>query len=80
MVAADSGLIPPADEISIENAQVIIIGAGPVGLFLALKLAKAGVDVLVLEAEGQVSQSPRATTYVCILAVIWTFISGANTS
>ncbi|EXJ67585.1 uncharacterized protein A1O5_09598 [Cladophialophora psammophila CBS 110553] len=67
MAAADSVLIPQADEISIENARVVIIGAGPVGLFLALKLAKAGVDVLVLEAEGQVSQSPRATTYMPIV-------------
>ncbi|OQV05083.1 FAD binding domain-containing protein [Cladophialophora immunda] len=67
MATKTSSLIPPADEISIEHAQVVIVGAGPVGLFLALKLAKAGVDVLVLEAEAQVSQSPRATTYMPIV-------------
>lgn len=54
--------IPPADEIHREHATVIIVGAGPVGLFLALKLAIKGVDVLVLEAEPTVLQSPRATT------------------
>lgn len=55
--------IPSSDEIEYEHAQVIIVGAGPVGLFLALKLAQVGIDVLVLEAEQQVLQSPRATTY-----------------
>lgn len=60
----DPSLYPAADEIYVEHAQVLIIGAGPVGLFLALKLAKEGIDVLVLESEQQILQSPRATTYV----------------
>ncbi|CAI6290065.1 unnamed protein product [Periconia digitata] len=34
-----------------ENFQVIIVGAGPVGLFLACELALAGVSVLVLERD-----------------------------
>ena len=62
MAATNSSLIPSPDEISTEHAQIIIVGAGPVGLFLALKLAQAGIDVLVLESEKQVLQSPRATT------------------
>lgn len=33
--------------------DVIIAGAGPVGLFLACELAIAGVSVLVLEREMQ---------------------------
>lgn len=45
-----------------QSAKVIVIGAGPVGLFLSLKLARQGVDVLVLEAESGILQSPRATT------------------
>lgn len=53
---------PLPDEIETEHAQVIIVGAGPVGLFVALKLAKAGIDILVLEAEKTVLQSLRATT------------------
>lgn len=43
--------------------QVIIVGAGPAGLVLALLLAKAHVKVEVLEAESALDQSPRATHY-----------------
>ncbi len=46
-----------------KDAKVIISGAGPVGLITALKLAKAGVDVLVLEADDAVSDAPRACIY-----------------
>jgi len=62
MDSMNPSFIPSADKLDVKKAQVIIIGAGPVGLFLALKLAKAGIDVLVLEAERGVIQSPRATT------------------
>lgn len=55
---------PAADTIEYQSAKAIIIGAGPVGLFLALKLSLRGIDVLVLEAEPDVLQSPRATTSV----------------
>jgi 2-polyprenyl-6-methoxyphenol hydroxylase-like FAD-dependent oxidoreductase len=47
-------------EITHERHDVIIIGAGPVGLFLGLNLARKGIDVLVLEAEAGVVPSPRA--------------------
>jgi 2-polyprenyl-6-methoxyphenol hydroxylase-like FAD-dependent oxidoreductase len=57
-----ASIVPAPDKMSIEHAQVIIVGAGPVGLFTALKLAQGGVDVLLLEADKQVLQSPRATT------------------
>ncbi|EXJ93193.1 hypothetical protein A1O3_01750 [Capronia epimyces CBS 606.96] len=60
-------LVPQPDDMAIEHAQVLIVGAGPVGLFLALKLAQAGIDVLVVEAEKEVLQSPRATTYMPIV-------------
>jgi 2-polyprenyl-6-methoxyphenol hydroxylase-like FAD-dependent oxidoreductase len=62
MVHFNPNKTPPADVPVIEHAKVIIVGAGPVGLFLALKLAKAGIQVIVLEAENAVLQSPRATT------------------
>ncbi len=35
------------------RAQVLVAGAGPVGLTLALDLAWRGIDVLVLEARGR---------------------------
>lgn len=57
-------ITPPADIKNYEHATVIIVGAGPVGLFLALKLSQQGVDVLILDSEPHVLQSPRATTYI----------------
>lgn len=42
---------------------VIIVGAGPSGLLLALLLAKKGVEVLVLEASDVLDDSPRAAYY-----------------
>lgn len=42
---------------------VIIVGAGPVGLTVAINLAKLGVKVLILERLHQIDQSPRAASY-----------------
>jgi len=47
-----------------EDSTVAIVGAGPVGLLIALLLAQGGVSVTVYEAEEAVSQSPRAIVYV----------------
>ncbi|PVH78053.1 FAD/NAD(P)-binding domain-containing protein [Cadophora sp. DSE1049] len=66
-MATDDSPMPKVDEMETKHSQVIIIGAGPVGLFTALKLAKEGVDVTVVELERQVLQSPRATTYMPIV-------------
>lgn len=43
-----------------EEHDVIIVGGGPVGLFLGLTLAQKGIEVLVLEAEADIVPSPRA--------------------
>ncbi|KAK9415457.1 hypothetical protein SUNI508_10481 [Seiridium unicorne] len=59
--------IPPPDTVEYEHATVIVIGAGPTGLFVALKLAQKGIDVLVLDCEPHVLKSPRATTYMPIV-------------
>jgi 2-polyprenyl-6-methoxyphenol hydroxylase-like FAD-dependent oxidoreductase len=42
---------------------VIVAGAGPVGLLTALKLARAGVPVLVLDAADEIIRAPRAIVY-----------------
>jgi 2-polyprenyl-6-methoxyphenol hydroxylase-like FAD-dependent oxidoreductase len=43
--------------------QVLIVGGGPVGLVNALGLARAGINVTILEAEDGVVESPRAMGY-----------------
>ena len=46
-----------------QQPQVIIAGAGPIGLVTALGLARRGVAVTVLEREQGISRSPRAMVY-----------------
>jgi 2-polyprenyl-6-methoxyphenol hydroxylase-like FAD-dependent oxidoreductase len=43
--------------------DVVVVGAGPVGLLTALGLAQAGVSVTVIEAEPGINDSPRAAVY-----------------
>jgi 3-(3-hydroxy-phenyl)propionate hydroxylase/6-hydroxy-3-succinoylpyridine 3-monooxygenase len=43
--------------------EVLIVGAGPVGLLNALGLARAGVKVTLLEREPYIVDSPRAVVY-----------------
>ncbi len=43
--------------------RIIVAGAGPVGMFAALKLGTAGFDVLVLEANDDLALDLRASTF-----------------
>jgi 3-(3-hydroxy-phenyl)propionate hydroxylase len=43
--------------------QVVVVGAGPVGLVTALGLARRGIAVTVIEREADVFRSPRAMGY-----------------
>jgi 2-polyprenyl-6-methoxyphenol hydroxylase-like FAD-dependent oxidoreductase len=42
---------------------VVVAGAGPVGLVTALKIARSGIPVLVLDCEPDVIRLPRAVVY-----------------
>ena len=53
----------PKTRLMTKRPQVIVAGAGPVGLLTALALAKQDVSVLVLEAEPGLSFDLRAGTY-----------------
>jgi 2-polyprenyl-6-methoxyphenol hydroxylase-like FAD-dependent oxidoreductase len=44
-------------------ADVIVVGAGPVGFLTAIGLARTGIDVTMIEAQGDISSSPRAAVY-----------------
>lgn len=44
-------------------SKVIIVGAGPSGLLLALLLAKAGINVELLEQTDELDKNPRASHY-----------------
>lgn len=44
------------------QAQVVVVGGGPVGLVVACVLAGRGVSVVVVEAESGVCERPKATT------------------
>lgn len=46
-----------------EEQQVVIVGAGPVGLVAALRLADFGIRVTVLEAETEPTEDLRASTF-----------------
>lgn len=43
--------------------QVVIVGAGPVGLFLALILQRNGVDVAIVERQKALYPLPRAVAF-----------------
>ncbi|RYJ28990.1 conserved hypothetical hydroxylase [Streptomyces sp. L-9-10] len=45
-----------------EDAQVVIVGGGPVGMLLAAELGAYGVDTVVLEVRATTSDRPKATT------------------
>jgi 3-(3-hydroxy-phenyl)propionate hydroxylase len=45
-----------------KRTQVVVVGAGPVGAVAAYRLALAGIDVVLLEAEAACPQDMRAST------------------
>ncbi|KAI7922759.1 FAD binding domain-containing protein [Pyricularia oryzae] len=48
---------------ALTQKPVIIVGAGPSGLLLALLLSQRGIPVRIVEAEAQLDDQPRAAHY-----------------
>jgi 2-polyprenyl-6-methoxyphenol hydroxylase-like FAD-dependent oxidoreductase len=48
-----------------QETDVVIIGAGPVGLALAIELGTRGVRCIVIEQNDRVGKNPRAKTTNC---------------
>ena len=46
-----------------DSTQVLIVGAGPVGLSAALALSKVGIDIRVVDAGPDVDRRMRASTF-----------------
>ncbi|GME22751.1 Monooxygenase FAD-binding protein [Neofusicoccum parvum] len=46
------------------KTTVLIVGAGPVGLILALRLALANVNVTVVEAQDELDDAPKAMAHL----------------
>lgn len=46
------------------ESTVVIVGAGPVGVYLAVRLAALGITATVLEAATHISDAPRAVTHM----------------
>lgn len=62
------------------SGKVIIVGAGPAGLLLALMLAQHGINVDVLEAMDEIDPRPRGAGYgpaavTCVLSMLTTNFS-----
>ncbi len=53
-----------------QKDRVIVVGAGPVGILTALGLARAGVEVVLLERDPDLASAPRAMVYH------WTVLAG----
>jgi 2-polyprenyl-6-methoxyphenol hydroxylase-like FAD-dependent oxidoreductase len=63
MVAAESQRHRDPTSMTDSTRRIVIVGAGPVGLVLALKLATMGLPSLVLEAGDDISEELRASTF-----------------
>jgi 2-polyprenyl-6-methoxyphenol hydroxylase-like FAD-dependent oxidoreductase len=46
-----------------DTVEVLVVGAGPVGLLTGLALAQRGAEVMIVESESELNDSPRAAVH-----------------
>jgi 2-polyprenyl-6-methoxyphenol hydroxylase-like FAD-dependent oxidoreductase len=46
-----------------DRSDVVVVGAGPVGFLVAWGIARAGIDVTLIDADPAINTSPRAAVY-----------------
>ncbi|OCT52421.1 hypothetical protein CLCR_10093 [Cladophialophora carrionii] len=54
------------------KTSVLIAGAGPVGLLIALRLGQAGIDTLVVEKHASLQPATRAVVYMPVVIPVLT--------
>ncbi|KAJ5622902.1 hypothetical protein N7490_011507 [Penicillium lividum] len=54
-----------------DQLPVLVIGAGPVGCFIAYRLAKVGIPVRIFEKESAIPNTPRAVGYYGATQVVF---------
>ena len=57
-IVQEGGSMPPVHSVS-DDAQVAIVGAGPVGLGLAIELGQRGVKCLLIERNAEPQPIPK---------------------
>jgi 2-polyprenyl-6-methoxyphenol hydroxylase-like FAD-dependent oxidoreductase len=62
-----NGQQPQTDINNATSADVIVVGAGPVGLILALKLGIQGISTIVIEKHAGILRAPRAIAYMPVV-------------
>jgi 3-(3-hydroxy-phenyl)propionate hydroxylase len=62
-MAAAAGRVERVRSLNGPNQQVLIVGAGPVGLTVALRLAHFGIPCTVIEAQAGLQRDLRASTF-----------------
>jgi tetracenomycin A2 monooxygenase-dioxygenase len=68
-LSGHGGLVVISEEDAVERYEVVVVGAGPVGLSTALFLADRGIRVLVVDRRQSLDGPPRASTSVRTMEV-----------
>ena len=54
------------------TTSVLVVGGGPVGLLTALRLGRAGIDAIILEAHDDILPTTRAMVYMPVVVPVLT--------